>query len=36
MRTVAGSEAYRRTRADEANFLDGISPVLLTTAHKLR
>ena len=36
MRMVAGSDAYRRTRADEANFLTGVSPVLLTTAHKLR
>ena len=36
MRLVAGSEAYQRTRADEANFLDGISPVLLTVTHKLR
>ena len=36
MRGVAESDAYRRTRADEANFLSGVSPVLLTTAHKLR
>ena len=36
MRRVAESDAYRRTRADEANFLTGVSPVLLTTAHKLR
>jgi uncharacterized protein (TIGR02118 family) len=36
MRMVADSDAYRRTRADEANFLDGASPVLLTITHKLR
>jgi uncharacterized protein (TIGR02118 family) len=36
MRIVAESDAYRRTRADEVNFLDGISPVLLTTTHRLR
>ena len=36
MRMIATSDAYWRTRADEANFLDGTSPVLLTIAHKLR
>jgi uncharacterized protein (TIGR02118 family) len=36
MRMVAESHVYRRTRADEANFLDGVSPVLLTNTHKLR
>ena len=36
MRMIADSEAYRRTRADEGNFLTGVSPVLLTTSHMLR
>ncbi len=36
MRMAAASDAYRRIRADEANFLDGPSPVLLTIAHRLR
>ena len=35
MRTAALTEAYRDIRADERNFLDGISPVLLTTARVL-
>lgn len=36
MRATASLPAYRSVRADEANFLQGTSPVLLTTAHIVR